>query len=120
MVVLPGIIVNHCRYQREHQYPVINRIHAPSSYAPKRRLVALTVSMTKCRLQVSTPAITMNTIAIRLKTLFSGDVQAWSATMKAIITSRMIRTSRIQNQGSPIGSSGDFKRMQYKDKRSKG
>jgi hypothetical protein len=65
--------------------------------------------MTKCTLHVS-PAITaMNTSAIRLNVLVCGDAQAWtatiSATMKGIM--RMIKISRIANNGLPIGCCGD-------------
>ncbi len=71
----------------------------------------LNVKITKCTLQVTPASRPMKTTAVRLSVLACDGAQACTATMSATIagTMTMIRTSRIENIGSPIGCCGDLR-----------
>jgi len=71
----------------------------------------LNVRMAKCRLQVTPASTPMKTTAVKLSVLACGGAQECTATMSATITGiiTMIRTSRIENIGSPIGCCGDLR-----------
>lgn len=82
-------LVRRCAMGKEGQQRRSDREH-PTGWRPSVRI-------TKCRLQVSPVIRTINTSAIRLKVLESGDDQACIATISATITGvmRMIRISKI-------------------------
>ena len=67
------------------------------------------VKMMKCRLHVSAASMPMKTTDVRLSTLTRCGAHACTATMSATIAGimTMIRISRIEKIGSPIGSCAD-------------
>jgi hypothetical protein len=89
----------------------LNERNSGSHDCPANAACRLNVKMTKCRLQVTAATRPMKTTAVRLSVLACAGAHACTAIMSATITGimTMIRTSRIENIGSPIGCSGDLR-----------